>query len=335
MADEAMKYIMIEFGIIAFIIYIVIIIVKSIKSYEYEKKFADFALLSDKDVEISFFDRIKIKLWDLVSKISKIISHSIVITNHSKKFDDDIFLNKNIKSGKDIISIKILSSMALALIYIFAALLQYVDIEFMKILLILVIGYFIPNIIISYLRTKRKEKLSDDLLKAVIIMNNSFKSGRSILQAIETVESELDGPISLEFKKVALDMSYGLNIDVVFNRFANRLKIEDARYIATSLTLLNKTGGNIIKVFSMIERSFFDKKNLNNELKSLASASIFLFRFLSILPFIFVLVITIFNKDYFKPLFNSSLGMMILGLIIVLYILYIYVIRKVLKVDVL
>ena len=81
------------------------------------------------------------------------------------------------------------------------------------------------------MRSRRKKKIQDDLLKAVVIMNNSFKSGRNIMQAINTVEEELDGPIADEFKKISLDISYGLSIDTVFNRFYNRVGLEDAKYI--------------------------------------------------------------------------------------------------------
>ena len=164
-------------------------------------------------------------------------------------------------------------------------------------------------------------------------MNNSFKSGRNIMQAIETVKDELSGPIAEEFKKISLDISYGLSLDVVFNRFYNRVKIEDAKYIASSLTLLNKTGGNIVKVFSMIEQSFFEKKKLNDELDSLTASSRFMFKTLVALPIVFVVLISILNKDYFKPLITSALGFAILFIIVLIYIAYIIVIKKVLKVN--
>ena len=91
-------------------------------------------------------------------------------------------------------------------------------------------------------------------------MSNAFKSGRSIVQAIELVILESDGRIKEEFKKIKVDLNYGLDYDVVFNRFAKRLNIEEAYYMSTSLIILNKTGGNIVEVFSSIERTLFDKK---------------------------------------------------------------------------
>ena len=154
------------------------------------------------------------------------------------------------------------------------------------------------------------------------------------MQAIATVKKELDGPIADEFKKIHLDITYGLSLEVVFNRFYERVKLEEAKYIASALTLLNKTGGNIVRVFSSIEKSIFDKKKLNNELQSLTATSIFVFRILVALPFVFSLIIFILNPTYFTPLFTTGLGILLFLLILLLFILFVLTIKKVLKVKI-
>lgn len=334
MISEAVKMIIVQFVIIAMLLVVLIIVIKNLKSYEFERKFADFSLLSDKDIEISFFDRLHLSFWKIVHKLSKILKISKVIENHSKKYECDITLNnRNIKDPMDYIAIKCLVGFAFSILYLITTFLQFLHFDFMKALIVFIVGYLLPNIVILYKRKKRQDKIEEDLLKAIIIMNNSFKSGRNIMQAIETVKNELDGPIADEFKKISLDISYGLSLDTVFNRFYNRVQVEDAKYIASSLTLLNKTGGNIVKVFSMIEKSFFDKKKLKNELDSLTASSRFVFKMLVAMPLIFVVVINILNNDYFKPLVSSAFGGFILVIIISLYILYILVVRKVLKVK--
>lgn len=334
MISEAVKMIIVQFVIIAMLLVVLIIVIKNLKSYEFERKFADFSLLSDKDIEISFFDRLHLSFWKIVHKLSKLLKISKVIENHSKKYECDITLNnRNIKDPMDYIAIKCLVGFAFSILYLITTFLQFLHFDFMKALIVFIVGYLLPNIVILYKRKKRQDKIEEDLLKAIIIMNNSFKSGRNIMQAIETVKNELDGPIADEFKKISLDISYGLSLDTVFNRFYNRVQVEDAKYIASSLTLLNKTGGNIVKVFSMIEKSFFDKKKLKNELDSLTASSRFVFKMLVAMPLIFVVVINILNNDYFKPLVSSAFGGFILVIIISLYILYILVVRKVLKVK--
>ena len=88
-----------------------------------------------------------------------------------------------------------------------------------------------------------RSRVENDLLQAIIIMNNAFKSGRSITQAIELVTKELEGPIAEEFKKMHLEISFGLEIDVVFKRLSERIELEEVSYLTASLAILNKTGG--------------------------------------------------------------------------------------------
>ena len=322
-----------EFFVVMIFVITVIQIIKLVKSYQYEKKFSNFSLLSINDREVSLYEKVATLFFKIVYKISKIISVSKVIEKHSKKFDNDSKVDGRIRNGLDYISIKIVFGIFLSICAFFTIVIKKYNLDFMKLIIFFIIGYFLPNAIIVYKRKKNKKRVEDDLLKAIIIMNNSFKSGRNIMQAIETVKNELSGPIAEEFKKISLDISYGLSLDTVFNRFYNRVKIEDAKYIASSLTLLNKTGGNIIKVFTMIEDSFFDKKKLKSELDSLTASSVFVFRVLVFLPIIFVSLISILNKDYFNPLFTSVLGITLLFVIIFLYVIYIVIIKKLLKVE--
>ena len=149
-----------------------------------------------------------------------------------------------------------------------------------------------------------RKTIENDFISAITIMNNSFKSGRSITQAIDTVASQLKGPVGKEFHRMSVELLYGLELEVVFKRFAKRIGLEEATYLTASLTILNKTGGDIIKVFDNIERSMFDKRKLRLELASLTSGSKVVVYTLLGMPFFFGLVISLINPEYFLPFFT-------------------------------
>lgn len=300
-----------------------------------EKRFEKFALISINDHENSFFDSIIAFYWRLIHKTSKIFLKSDFLKKYSLRFEKHIkYENREIFSGMDYISVKFFIAFFLVVLNIISAMFQLMNVSGISIFVTFVIGFFSVDVFLNIEYQKKRKKIEEDLLKAIIMMNNSFKSGRNIMQAVEVVKEELDGPISDEFKKIYLDMTYGLGIEVVFERFYNRVRLEDAKYITSSLTLLNKTGGNIVKVFGTIEKNFFDKKKLKQEMLSLTSASIFVFRILCVLPFIFILLIYVLNPTYFNPIFTTMLGRIILVLVILLYAFYIIVIKKVLEVRI-
>ena len=68
--------------------------------------------------------------------------------------------------------------------------------------------------------------------------------------------------------------------------------------------------------------------------KAMTSSSMYIFRLLLVLPFIIYSLIFVLNKEYFQPLFNTTIGLLILSFIIILYVLYIIIVNKIMKVDV-
>lgn len=317
------------------LILIILYLLRQRRVIRLEKRFENFSLISTKDIEKSLFDVLMSILWSFIQKISNILGKSALLKKYSVRYEKYIkFEEKDRVNGIDYVTIKFLIADLFLIFNILSMMFQVVNISSMSLLITFLLGFFLPDIFLQLDYQKKRKKIEEDLLKAIIMMNNSFKSGRNIMQAVSIVKEELDGPISDEFKKIYLDMTYGLSIEVVFERFYNRVKLDDAKYITSSLTLLNKTGGNIVKVFGTIEKSFFEKKKLKQEMQSLTSASVFVYRVLCFLPFLFITVIYLLNPNYFLPVFNTSVGHVLLILTILLYVLYIFVIKKVLEVKI-
>ena len=328
-------YFVILIEVIAIVIVEIIIyhIIKLQFSYKNERRIAEYSISPKEKYNLPWLDKQKNNLNKVIKFISKFMSRSEVLKKYSKRYNKYInFDEKNIKKPIDYISIKLLCGIFLSILYLISSAMRY-EPDGMLFLVVFILGFFIPDVYLSITKKQRMKELEENLLEAVIIMNNAFKSGKNILEAIDIVKNELNGPLKEEFKKVYLDLTYGLDIDVVFNRFYDRVKLDDIKYISSSLTLLNQTGGNIVKVFSSIENNFYDKKVLNEELEALTSSSKLMYKMLMFIPIIIVLVLFVLNPEYFNPLFKNALGIMIIIISLVLYVGYALIIKKVTKVK--
>lgn len=335
MSEVILNVLITQIIVICIFLAVIAIFVRRIHAIQLEKRFESFSLIANNDHEKSIFDSLLILAWKITKKFSNILKKSTVLVNYSKKYERHIaYEQRNVKSGLDYVSVKMLAGLTFWFISFITSLFNFHEISFISYIVTFIIGFYLPDLFLYIEFKKKRKRIEEDLLKAIIIMNNSFKSGRNIMQAIVTVKNELDGPIADEFQKIYLDITYGLSLDVVFNRFYDRVKLEDAKYIASSLTLLNKTGGNIVRVFATIEKSVFDKKKLRNKLNSLTASSVFVFRVLVALPFVFAGIIFILNPTYFTPLFTSGIGIFFLILIILLFSMYVFVIKRVLQVKI-
>ena len=316
--------------ILAFVIFYLIIYNKSLKI---ERRISKYGIESISKKEVSIFDLLYNHYHKLTGKISKMLKKSSVMVKYSQKYNKYIsYDNEKDIAAIDFVSNKLTICLLFILIISFARIIEGAIPSILDILASGLIGFFLLDIYFKFSDYVKKRQVEQELLNAIIIMNNAFRSGRSTIQAIEIVSHELKGPIKQEFKKMHLEISYGLSLDVVFDRFSKRVESEEVSYITSSLSILNKTGGNIIKVFSSIEKMLFNKRKLKQEMKSLTSSASMISKILLFMPFVFVLFITLLNPSYFAPLINTTTGNILLCVMILIYTLYAFVVSKIMKV---
>lgn len=312
---------------------IIILLLRQRKAIEYERRIARYSISPLEYKDKSFADIVYDKYYKEVTKLSKILNRSKFITKKSLKYEKYLGYLPNFEVI-DFISNKIIISIIYIIITIFSITLQTRVVTILELIINLTIGYYLLDIYLYYRQKYMKKVIEKQVLKAVIVMNNAFKAGKSTMQAIYIASQELAPPLNYEFKRMYNEMQYGLSIDVVFDRLSKRVDNEAIQYLASSLIILNKTGGNIIKVFSSIERTLFDNQKLNEELKNLTASSNIIVKILLCIPFIFTFLIFILSPAYFNPLFESPLGHIVILLIILIFISYIWFLQKIMKVKV-
>ena len=324
--------IVIQMFLIICLLFLTLIVFRFKKLLKLEKRIDQYALSPKKGHSTSLMDIFVSQYQKLNSKLANILEKSVFAGKYAKKLDKYTAISENHKTGMNILALKIIMALLLLLVAFISDVVQMKLMEIYEIGLPLLVGFFLPDIVYFVKYKAYKRIIENDLLSAIIIMNNAFKAGKNITQAITIVGEELTGVIANEFKKMSLELSYGLDIEIIFKRFADRVKIDEVNYLTASLTVLNKTGGDIVEVFSSIEKTLFDKKKLRLELASLTGSSRLIVYILLAIPFIFVLMISIISPSYFLPFVTTDLGLILLGLMIIYYTLFVIVVRRIMKV---
>lgn len=332
---EGFKLILIQLVIIIILAIVVIYLIRQNMAIRFERRIGRYSIEPLKEDNNSILDNIIKRIDGLIVKSRKFMKRVYLFKMISKRYDKYITYGDTLNIEKiDFVTKKLMVGFSLVILSIFSQVLQNRVVGVFEMLLVFILGYYIVDIYLIYSSKLRLKRMESQVLKAVIIMNNAFKAGKSTIQAVEIAKNELPEPLRCEFIKIYNDMKYGLSVDVVFQRFAKRVDLEEIRYLSSSLTILNKTGGNIVAVFSSIEKALFDKKKLKEELRNLTVSSNLIVKILLSLPFIFILIIYVLNPTYFNPFFESTLGYIILALIFIILLMYVFFLQKIMKVKV-
>ena len=315
---------------IALIVYYLYVLNRKIRI---ENRFKMYTIKKEKD-EKKVFDFIFELSHSFIKKFSAFLYKIKVFNNYSLKYQKYISKEeKEYVDKMDFVSKKVLLSILFFVIVLFFDAFKYRSVTVIQLIFAMVFGFYVLDLFMISTNKFLEKRKENDLLRAITIMNNSFKSGHSIMQSIQLVAKELDSPLGLEFKKMYVDLTYGLSLDIVFQRFEKRVNMEEVKYITTSLMILNDTGGDIVKVFESVEKTFFNNKKLNDEMKNLTASSKLLYSVLLAVPILFILVIYMLDSSYFYPLFTNIFGYIILIVCTILYIGYIFIITRIMKVD--
>ena len=331
--NDGMVLLVTQIVIILVLFVIVIFMLRQNLSIRKERRISSYSIEPLDDDELSLMDKIKDYYMRLVRSVRKYLKKSGLLMKMARRYEKYVVYGEE-EEAIDFIFYKITVGLIFVVVTVFSLVLQLMVPNLFELLVDFLVGYYLFDLYLIYNNKKRVKLIKNEMLRAIIIMNNAFKSGKSTMQAVYIAANELPEPISSEFKKIYRDMKYGLEVGTVFERFAKRIDIEEARYLSASLVTLNRTGGNIIKVFSSIERTLFDKKKLEEELKNLTMSSNLIVKVLLFVPALFVLIIYFLDPTYFNPLFESMLGYMILVMMGLMFICYIFVLRRVMKVEI-
>ena len=318
--------------VFAMIFSIILLMARFAKTLNIANRIEQFTITPLKNTHPSLLDRVVNWYTDKLNNWTKKFEKSVIAKKYSKQLNKYASISSIHHNGTEIFISKLITSFLFILIAIITKIIEFKTITPSEIYIPFLIGFFLLDILYFIKYKLYRAKLENDLLSAIIIMNNAFKAGRSIVQAISIVSEQMTGQMAKEFSKMSLELSYGLEIDTVFKRFFNRIKLNEINYLTSSLTILNKTGGNIIEVLSSIEKTMFNKKKLKLELKSLTSSSKIIVYTLFIVPFLFIIFVSFISPGYFSPFINTKVGHILLIIMIIYYLIFIYSVRKIMKV---
>lgn len=334
MNQTLIRYICLSITIVTIILVVVFLLVRFFLKVKVQKRIAGYVIKEKNEENISLVDLILKFFFYLVSKFSGFFNKHHMFKNYRTHLEKYlIYLNEDKFSSIDLVSAKFITAIFIDFLYFAVIGIRGVYFKLLNFIIINILSFYIVDVIVLILYKSKKKLIEEQLLQAVIIMNSAFKSGKNIYQAVQIIKDELPSPMKEEFTIIAKDLKYGLDVNTIFDRFYNRVKVEEAKYIASSLSLLTKTGGSIVTVFNMIEKRFYNRLKIRNELKSLTASSKFLSNTLCLLPFIYIFFIWILNPSFFKPLYTTTIGFILDILIILLYTSYVVLIKNVMKVD--
>lgn len=316
-----------QFIAIFVVVLIVFSFLRMLISIARSKRIEDFAISSTSEV-LTFEQR----LYNFVYKFSDFISELVIFNSLAGAYEKYVAIDDNkFKKGMDFIALKTLFGACALLMYVLWAFMFDAKLSLIATVLSFVVGSILPDIYYKLRYYKNNTDIVDDLLRAVIIINNSFRANRSVEQALDDVIERLNGPLKREFFKIKSDLRLGIDLGTAFRRMYDRTRISTIYDIANKMALIGEQGVNVVKVFENIERDILEEEKIRNDVKNLCKFNSMLYYFLLFFPIFIILGVILSNENILKYVVSDAAFIYAI-VFSVIYVMYAIVMRKIVKV---
>lgn len=322
----------IQLVILIVVLLIGIFLIKMANTLKIARRINRFSLVSEENKE-SLLSRIDRKFWKLIHSLSKGLSRYKLVNKLSSKYDKYILeINKDKVSPEDYFTIKLLILIGLLSVTLVSVVLGSIPAKLIILVLVFLIGYFLPDLFWKYLYIKRTNRIFNDVYSSTKYIYYGLVKGKAIDEALSSSINSLDGDITDELLKMRKDLRNNISLEDAYYKFYKRSGIKEVKYLSDSLRVANKLNISYKEALSYIlEKMDRDYTRKNNIFKVIDVYN-YLFLVVLIIPLL-VFVFGLFIKlDYFMKLMNNK-GLYLMGVIVILYSIYIYVIKNILEVS--
>jgi len=197
-----------------------------------------------------------------------------------------------------------------------------------------VVAFFIPRIYVSIRKGRRLNQFNDQLGDAINQMSNGLRAGYSVMQAMESVASELPPPICSEFRRVVQEMQLGLSMEQALANMLRRIDSDDLDLMITAINVQREVGGNLADILDVISYTIRERVRIKGEVRVLTSQGRISGYIISFLPFGLGLLLMVLNRDYIMQLFSHICGWFMIAVAVILIGSGAFAIRKITDIEV-
>jgi tight adherence protein B len=157
-------------------------------------------------------------------------------------------------------------------------------------------------ILLRRARAKRISRFSEQLPEALDIVVRGLRAGHPFRVALGLAAREMPDPIGTEFGILLDEISFGLDQQVAVDHLYGRVGQEDLSFVSIAINIQTQTGGNLGEVLQSLSRLLRNRSKLRLKVRALTSEGRMSGVFMSVLPFVLLLVMRLISPNFFDEL---------------------------------
>ncbi|SMO75861.1 type II secretion system F family protein [Ruegeria faecimaris] len=151
---------------------------------------------------------------------------------------------------------------------------------------------------------KRMAMLEEQLPDAVELMVRSLRVGNPFVSTIQIVANEVQDPLATEFGVIADECAYGRDVGESLKDLAQRLDMQDLRFLAVAVGIQQQSGGNLAEILAGLAKVIRARFRLFRRVNAITAEAKWSGKFLSGFPLFCLGFILVNDPGYYDEVMD-------------------------------
>jgi len=153
---------------------------------------------------------------------------------------------------------------------------------------------------------KRLALIEEQLPDAVELMVRSLRVGHPFSSALTIVSKEVPDPLASEMGVISDENAYGRDVGEALKAMANRLDLQDLRFLAVAVTIQQTSGGNLAEILDGLAKVIRSRFKLFRRVRAITAEAKWSGMFLSVFPLGALVMINVIQPNYFDDVKETA-----------------------------
>ncbi|MCG6904100.1 MAG: type II secretion system F family protein [Rhodobacter sp.] len=153
---------------------------------------------------------------------------------------------------------------------------------------------------------KRMSMIAEQLPDAVELMVRSLRVGHPFTSALNIVAKEIPDPLGSEMGMIADESAYGRDVGDALKAMAERLDMQDMRFLAVAVTIQQTSGGNLAEILDGLAKVIRSRFKLFRRVNAITAEAKWSGKFLSGFPLLALVGINIAQPNYYDDVMGTA-----------------------------
>jgi len=191
-----------------------------------------------------------------------------------------------------------------------------------------------PGFMYRSMRKKRFKRFEEQLPDGLLMLTGAMRSGASLNIALEGLVKEQPAPLSQEFELFMREQRIGTDFDKSLTNMEKRVPIQDFAMVTSALRINREIGGNLAEILESLAETLRRKQQMEGKIESLTAQGKLQGIVMTGLPVLLGVLLYFMEPENMEKLWTTTVGYIVLGIIIIMEFMGYVMIRKITSIDV-